>query len=1136
MRKIDVSKARRSYNGWVANETLEDYALRFTAKASRKWSELDVANTALGAVSFLALEAIGATIAIKAGFDNAILALSVVTLIIFLTSLPISYYAAKYGVDIDLLTRGAGFGYIGSTLTSLIYASFTFIFFALEAAIMASALNLLFGVSVEMGYLISAVVIIPVVAYGITLISRFQLLTQPIWLILQVLPIVYVLFNKAGDYFTGGTLESSALSHSSQGISLLLFGAASGVLFSLIAQIGEQVDYLRFLPEPQQKNRFRWWMALIAAGPGWILIGAAKIAFGCLLALFALEMNYSVAQASDPVYLYLMIFSQMIKDPSVALAVTGLFVILCQLKINVTNAYAGSIAWSNFFSRLTHSHPGRVVWLMFNVLIALIIAELGAYHALEKVLGVYSNVAVAWVAALVADLVINKPLGMSPKGIEFKRAHLFDINPVGFGAMILGSCFGIFAYVGLFGEVTQALSQYLAFLIAFLLSPLIAYITKSRYYIARTPRMYSAEQQQIVCEMCQNAFDTEDMAYCPAYSINICSLCCTLDALCHDECKEESKFVDQIARLTRLFLPRTLHAVINVRLIQFFSLLTIINLLIAALFWFVYQQVLPTDIETQTTVANMMIQVYLLLIIITGILTWLFVLAQESRELALKESQQQTKLLSDEIRAHEKTDLELQKAKEQAEAANNAKSRYLSGLSHEMRTPLNSILGYAQLLEKNTSLEPHVIDRLKLIRKSGDHLEHLIEGLLDISAIESGRLHISRDIIFLNDLLDELADNSRFEASKKGLEFIYHKSTMLPKAVYGDKKHLKQILINLLNNAIKYTDRGWVKLQVRYRNQVAEFAVSDSGIGISKENQERIFQPFERVLRSEKPQIPGSGLGLTISKLLADVMGGDLYCDSERAKGSVFKLSLMMSEAWGQHLKQNPSKQGRVMGYHGPQKRILVVDDNRVHRGLLLDILKPIGFDVYEAQSSETAMSMMTSMIFDVWLIDINMPGMNGLELAMTIQRRDSRAKIIMISADATEKERYIAQFDPAAQPYYAYLTKPIKEALLLEVVQNSLQLSWTHEPSAKAAHLEPLEGFQSETTRLSIETLSKVKNMAMLGYADGVLRMIDKATSIYGNQPEIYRIRDFAEHSDFNNLIILTNYLIQSKSGSQNE
>ncbi|MDY6978191.1 MAG: hypothetical protein SVW51_18655, partial [Pseudomonadota bacterium] len=158
------------------------------------------------------------------------------------------------------------------------------------------------------------------------------------------------------------------------------------------------------------------------------------------------------------------------------------------------------------------------------------------------------------------------------------------------------------------------------------------------------------------------------------------------------------------------------------------------------------------------------------------------------------------------------------------------------------------------------------------------------------------------------------------------------------------------------------------------------------------------------------------------------------------------------------------------------------------------------------------------------------------LELAMTIQRRDSRAKIIMISADATEKERYIAQFDPAAQPYYAYLTKPIKEALLLEVVQNSLQLSWTHEPSAKAAHLEPLEGFQSETTRLSIETLSKVKNMAMLGYADGVLRMIDKATSIYGNQPEIYRIRDFAEHSDFNNLIILTNYLIQSKSGSQNE
>ena len=170
-----VFKARRSYNRWVANQTLEDFALRFTAKSARRWSAARVSNTALGAISFLALEAIGATVTLLYGFDNAFYAFMAVSLVIFLTAIPISYYAAKYGVDIDLLSRGAGFGYIGSTITSLIYASFTFIFFALESAIMASALDILFGLPLMFGYLLSAIIVIPLVTHGITLISRFQI-------------------------------------------------------------------------------------------------------------------------------------------------------------------------------------------------------------------------------------------------------------------------------------------------------------------------------------------------------------------------------------------------------------------------------------------------------------------------------------------------------------------------------------------------------------------------------------------------------------------------------------------------------------------------------------------------------------------------------------------------------------------------------------------------------------------------------------------------------------------------------------------------------------------------------------------------------------------------------------------------
>src|SRR5712675_846421 len=282
-----IVRVRRNYNQWVANQTLEDYALRFTAKSARKWSSLRVANTAIGAVSFLALEAIGGSITINYGFVNASSAILVVGALIFLTSIPIAYYASTYGVDIDLLTRGAGFGYIGSTITSLIYASFTFLFFAIEAAIMSLALEMCFGVPLFAGYVISALVVIPLVTHGITFISRFQAWTQPIWIVLHLIPFVFIAFSdpasfKAWTHFTG-TAESGG-----QSFNILLFGTASTVVFSLIAQIGEQVDFLRFLPARAAHGR-AWWLANLAAGPGWIVLGALKLLAGSFLAFLAIE-------------------------------------------------------------------------------------------------------------------------------------------------------------------------------------------------------------------------------------------------------------------------------------------------------------------------------------------------------------------------------------------------------------------------------------------------------------------------------------------------------------------------------------------------------------------------------------------------------------------------------------------------------------------------------------------------------------------------------------------------------------------------------------------------------------------------------------------------------------------------------
>ncbi|WP_293409049.1 hypothetical protein [Piscinibacter sp.] len=256
-----------------------------------------------------------------------------------------------------------------------------------------------------------------------------------------------------------------------------------------------------------------------------------------------------MARAVDPNQMYLAAYEYVFPNYGWAVAATALFVIVSQLKINVTNAYAGSLAWSNFFARLTHSHPGRVVWMVFNTLIALMLMEMNVFSALGHVLGLYSNVAISWMMAVVADLVVNKPMGWSPKGIEFKRAHLFDVNPVGVGAMGIASLVSIVAYLGLPGPMAQAFSAVIALVTAFVCSPLIAWWTKGRYYLARQPDaapQVGEEQPQAPDAMLRDLRarlrSPTTPAHCPAYGGPICSsLCCSLDARCHDLCKPDAR-------------------------------------------------------------------------------------------------------------------------------------------------------------------------------------------------------------------------------------------------------------------------------------------------------------------------------------------------------------------------------------------------------------------------------------------------------------------------------------------------------------------------------------------------------------------------------------------------------------------
>ena len=1089
-----VVHVRRTYNRWVADQTLEDYALRFTAKQGRRWSLGRVANTALGAISFLALEAIGGSVTLYYGFTNATLAILAVGLLIFATSLPISYYAARYGVDVDLLTRGAGFGYIGSTVTSLIYASFTFLFLAIEAAIMAMALEMCFGIPLAVGYVLSALAVIPLVTYGITFISRFQMWSQPIWAVLQAIPFLFVAFQDRSTF--ENWMQFHGLSGGDGSFDLMLFGAAGSVLFALIAQVGEQADFLRFLPHQTTACRWRWWASLLAAGPGWIVIGGIKLLLGSFLAVVALNHMLTPDQAAEPTRMYLIVFQDVLAAPQLAIAVTGLFVVLSQLKINVTNSYAGSIAWSNFFSRLTHSHPGRAVWVVFNAAIALLLMELGIYGTLEPILGLYANVAASWVGALVADLVINKPLRLSPPHIEFKRAHLYDINPVGTGAMLLAVLVSVIAYSGSIGPTLQALAPFLALGIAFVTAPVIAWATKGKYYIARTspqtsnPPRTGADASPLRsterCIVCDHMFEPEDMAHCPVYAGSICSLCCSLDARCGDGCKPHARLSAQILHGLGQVLPERVVAGLNSRLGHYLGIVLIQVLVIGAILALIFIQATQGNEAERAVIADTLWTVFLVLMIVAGVGSWLFVLARESRRVAQEESNKQTSLLMQEVEAHRETDAQLQKAKEVAEAANLAKSRYLVGISHEFRTPLNAIFGYAQLLEHDPSIPPRRHDAVKVIRRSAEHLAGLIEGLLDISKIEGGRLQLNRTEVRVIDLLDQLVDMFRLQAAAKGIDFHFSRSDRLPAVAYTDESRLRQILINLLTNAIKFTDKGHVTLRVRYRSQIAEFEIEDTGRGIAPQDLPRIFEPFERGATAQTSMVPGMGLGLTITRLLTQVMGGEVNVTSEPGRGSVFKVRLMMSEAT--HSVIAPAPDHLIRGYKGRRRTILVTDDDPAHRSLMQDLLGALGFTLYVAEDGPSCLRLAARCRPDAFLLDISMPGMTGWELAQELRASDHEtAAIIMVSANARDNRPVDAPKDAPSTLYDGFVAKPVDLGKLLACLQQRLKLEWEYaEEEIQAPHRPAVPTF-APAELPPRQHITDLIHLGRIGYIRGI-------------------------------------------------
>lgn len=424
-------------------------------------------------------------------------------------------------------------------------------------------------------------------------------------------------------------------------------------------------------------------------------------------------------------------------------------------------------------------------------------------------------------------------------------------------------------------------------------------------------------------------------------------------------------------------------------------------------------------------------------------------------------------------------------AEASAQQASQAKSEFLANMSHELRTPLNGILGYTQILNRSKALSDRDREGVNVIHRSGTHLLALINEILDLAKIEARKLELTPTPVHLPSLLQSVVAMCQVKAEQKGHEFLYQPSTRLPEQVMADEKFLSQVLINLLGNAIKFTDTGSVSLKIDVVASTETqadlmFQVVDTGVGIAEENIDKLFEAFEQVGDASK-QSEGTGLGLAISQRIVQLMGGTIQVKSQLGSGSEFYFTVTFPLTQNDILLPHRQPDQHIIGYTPgltqTQERyytILVVDDRWENRTVVVNLLEPLGFKVIEAEHGQEGLDKLQLLHPDLMITDLVMPGMDGYELLQQIRSDEDlkSQKVIISSASVSAKDQQTALEYGADD----FLAKPIDAQLLFQMVSKYLNLEWVYD------EIDSLEAIPTQIILPSIEVLEELFALAQYG------------------------------------------------------